>query len=154
MSRIIRVIIQKSSYRNITEKGLTIVNPFSVMFIVNPFSITEKGLTIVNPFSVMFRYEDFWIITLIILLIVYILGESKHLITKVLVEKKFYPILKALYSRIKHDYKMYQKYKMQTYEPTSNRRYIPIGGITYIYLTYMNIIIYIGIAKEYFEKFW
>ena len=49
------------------EKGLTI-------------NMTEKGLTIVNPFSVMFRYEDFWIITLIILLIVYILGKSKHLI--------------------------------------------------------------------------
>ena len=58
MNRIIRGIIQKSSYRN----------------------ITEKRLTIVNLFSVMFRYKEFWIITLIILLIVYILGKSKHLI--------------------------------------------------------------------------
>jgi len=58
MSRIIGVIIQKFSYRN----------------------ITEERLTIVNLFSVMFRYEDLWIITLIILLIVYILGKSKHLI--------------------------------------------------------------------------
>ena len=28
----------------------------------------------------MFLYEDFWIITQIILLVVYILGKSKHLI--------------------------------------------------------------------------
>ena len=60
MSRIIRVIIQKSSYRN----------------------ITEERLKIVNLFSVMFRYEDFLIITQIILLIVYILRKSKHLIWK------------------------------------------------------------------------
>ena len=29
----------------------------------------------------MFRYKDFWIVILIILLNVYILGKSKHLIT-------------------------------------------------------------------------
>ena len=30
----------------------------------------------------MFRYEDIWFITLIILLVVYILGKSKDLISK------------------------------------------------------------------------
>ena len=36
-----------------------------------------KGLVLGG---VMFRYEDFLIITLIILLIVYILGKTKHII--------------------------------------------------------------------------
>ena len=41
MSRIIRLIIQKFSYRNITEKWLIIVNLFSVMFILLCFLLVE-----------------------------------------------------------------------------------------------------------------
>ena len=52
---------------------LTIVN-------VNLFSIYVQRLTIVNLFSIYVSYKDFWIITLIILLGVYILEMSKHLI--------------------------------------------------------------------------
>ena len=60
---------------------LSILNQMEFHLVQNR-NITEKKLTIVNLFSVMFRYEDFWIITLIILLTVYILGKAKHLIYK------------------------------------------------------------------------
>jgi len=50
----------------------------------------EKRLTIVNLFSTRFRYEVIWIITLNILLNVYVLGKSKHLIG----EEYFYHGLK------------------------------------------------------------
>ena len=37
----------------------------------------------------MFSYEEFWIITLIILLIVYTLGKSKHLINDMINSSRF-----------------------------------------------------------------
>ena len=69
MSRIIRVIIQNSSYQKITERRLKIERSGKHLI----------SLFLTSPLF-LFRYKEIWIITLIIQLIVYILAKSKHLI--------------------------------------------------------------------------
>ena len=67
MSRINRVIIQNSLHQNINRNKVNNREPFGSLFL--------------NSSLFLFWCREFWIITLFILLIVFILRKSKHLIT-------------------------------------------------------------------------
>ena len=69
MSRMIRVIIQISLYQNKNREEVKIERSGKYL---NSLFLT--------CFLFLFWYKEIWIITLIILLIVYILGKSKQLI--------------------------------------------------------------------------
>jgi len=72
MSRIIRVLIQNSLHQNINrERTKTSTIERSGIYLIS---------LLVNSSLFLFWCKEFWINRLIILLIFYILGKSKHLI--------------------------------------------------------------------------